>query len=186
MGKRLSLGLLFAFMLPSRAWGAVASPPSRIYVTAVTCSVDSKGRPVTISVAPSVTLFDLALVGDNAYKGFSPQITVTSSSSNEVHLQFDAKAGAYDAFLRFPNLSRVGIGTNGPLIVISGYDRHLVVSACNSITDWHASSVIAGESPLDDVSVSVIVFDHPMACGSRFRALNQQTDQPMFKFRIWN
>ncbi|MGA8100063.1 MAG: hypothetical protein WB810_15515, partial [Candidatus Cybelea sp.] len=158
-----------------------AEPPLRIYVTAIPCSFDSKGQRVEIMGPPNVTLSDQASLVEFDHKGITPSVTVTQSESNRISFYFDAEPGFYEVFLRFPN-SSTPIGNNGPLIVIPRRDRHLVVASCNSVTDWHARGVIAGLLPITNLTVSALVFEHSMQCGDDYRALNQGTLQPLFKF----
>ncbi|MGA8098369.1 MAG: hypothetical protein WB810_06905, partial [Candidatus Cybelea sp.] len=56
-----------------------AGSPSRIYITAIPCSFDSKGQHVEIIGPPNVTLFDQAALGELDRKGITPSVTVTQS-----------------------------------------------------------------------------------------------------------
>lgn len=177
---------LFAIMLvlgiPVPVWPDT-SPLSRVHVTAVSCLRGSKRDFIDRVVPPSVTLYDQNENERNTEK--APRVTVTEATKTEIHFYFDAAPGFYEALLAFPDLSR-SIGHNGPLIVLPGRDRHLMVSTCQSLADWHARGVVTGLLPAIPVTVSVLVFSKPMRCDDDFRALNQATDQPMFPFRVWD
>jgi hypothetical protein len=154
----------------------VAVTVSRVYVDAYPCADMSGKRPDSPGV-PVVTLFDRTQYGDANYKGSEPVVAVTKSSSGESNFYFDIPAGNYHAFVSFPSRSRAFMA-NGPLVVISGHDRHLVIGGCH-FTDWHDVAAIAGSVPFDNIAVSVLVFDHSMRCGDDFRALDQTTLKPL-------
>jgi hypothetical protein len=179
--RRLPLLLLVALAFPTPVLSSVPVM-SHIYVTTIPCSSDSRGRQVDLTGPPEVSLYDQAALGKTDQKAIRPTVTVTAFASDPVTFHFDIAPGFYDAFFRFP-ASTGFIGRNGPLIVISGKDRHLVVAACNITSDWHARGVMAGLLRVPNVMVSVLVFEHSMKCGDDYNALDQKTLQPMFKVR---
>ncbi|HEX3670790.1 MAG TPA: hypothetical protein VHT92_03700 [Candidatus Cybelea sp.] len=180
---RLSLFLLAALILPLPVQGTVPST-SRVYVKAIPCSSDSHGQQANITGPPEVTLYDQAVPG-NGGQTVRPRLNVTKFAVDTVSFYFDIAPGLYDAFFRFAASTKM-VGGNGPLIVISGRDRHLVVAACNNVVDWHARAAIAGLLPVPNVTVSVLVFKHPMRCGDDYNALDQKTLQPMFMSKTWD
>jgi hypothetical protein len=184
MARFLSCVAMFALALPVRA-GADIKASSRIYVTAFPCTTDSDGHRVPNPGTPIVTIRDITRHGDFTQNGTTPMITVTRSDADESDFHFNISPGSYDVFVRFPNFGRLIASRNGPLAVSAGYDRHIFIAGCG-IADWHATGAIAGSFPVKSVVISVLVFEHPMKCGDDFRALNQTTLKPLFKFHTWD
>jgi hypothetical protein len=172
MKKSLALILLLFNANPVLAGSVPGQSASRVYVNAYPCLADHGRRAVEFSGAPIVTLYDRVHYGDADYNGLSPTVTVGKSENGESNFSFDVQPGNYHAFVRFS--SSRSFFRNGPLIVISGHDRHLFVAGCG-LADWHDVAAIAGRLPLSTVTVSVLVFDHPMQCGDDTRALDQKT-----------
>ncbi len=153
--------------------GVVPSPsanvgPSRVYVTLYPCG--SSQNVVIAAGAPEVHLYDQAFYGDPKLPPtIDPAITITNQTADAIDFYFDVKPGTYDAFISLPiqhQGSKMGLcGGNGPLDVLSGKDRHLLVAAMSGITDWHLPGVVAGNLPMRGVDVSVLVYPHPMHCG---------------------
>ncbi len=85
--------------------------------------------------------------------------------------------------MRFQGTSRP-IGDNGPLIVLPGQDRHIVVTWCNSSKDWHNRAVIAGLLSIGSVMISVLIFDHPMKCGDDIAELYQRPPSQDLAVRV--
>lgn len=150
--------------------GIPGEPVSRVYVTAYPCATRPDGSPVVNPAPPDVSLYDQRDYGDSGNPTpIRPTVVVTSSSLQEVHFQFDIAPGSYDAFFHFRTTSEL-CGRNGPLVTITGKNRHLLISAFNGLTEWHAPAAVAGEIAIPGISVSALVYNHPMHCGDKARS----------------
>jgi len=154
---------------------------SRVYVTAYACPGSADGGPLVDAGAPHVSLFDERDYGDSPVRdSVDLPVTLTSRDGDRVSFTFDVTPGSYRAYLYFPDIKpepgRVwrNCSASGPLVVIPGKDRRLVVAACDCIADWHSDAAIAGTLPMPGVGVQVLVYDHPMHCGDDIRSFDSQ------------
>lgn len=171
MKRSLTFLLLLASVNPALS-GSAGQTVSRVYVSAYPCMTGQSGRAADDPEKPIVTLYDRIYYGDVGYRGFNPDVEVEKTARGESEFYFDLQPGNYDAFVKFPNLQL--FFRNGPLIVIADHDRHLFIAGCG-LADWHDVAAVAGRLPLNDVTVSVLVYGHPMRCGDDIRTLDQKT-----------
>lgn len=149
-----------------------AAPPqssnkdwSRVFVSAYSCERDQSSFFTPSPALPQVELYD-----QSQSKAGSDAITrpvLHRGTGNEwgaVGFYFDIAPGYYELFLSFRG--RLPCSANGPLIVIPGADRHMVVFAENAVTDWHARLALAGVMPVENgISVQAVLLDRPAKCG---------------------
>jgi hypothetical protein len=154
---------------------------SRVYVSLYPCSGDARAELAVNSGQPVVTLYDRQYYGDDQLHGFNPSITVTKGDGSDSTFYFDVQPGNYEAFVKLSQSPRLFIH-NGPLIVISGQDRHLFVAGCG-LTDWHSVAAVAGVMPMSDVTITVLVSESQMHCGDDIYALDQKTLRPQIRYR---
>jgi hypothetical protein len=157
--------------LPSSANAEQAT--SRVYVSTYPCTTAQDIETINSAGTPTVTLYDRNHYGEGEYDGFTPPVVVDKTLTGWSEFHFDVMPGNYEAFIRFSNLPQLSF-RNGPLIVLPAHERHLLVAGCG-LADWHSVGAIAGELPLANVGVSVMLFDHPVRCGDDYRSLDQKT-----------
>ena len=139
---------------------------SRVYVSAYGCERDQSTFFTSAPAFPEVELYDqrqIPKTGSNAI--IRPVLhRGTGDEWGAVGFYFDIAPGYYELFLSFRG--RSPCGANGPLIVIPGADRHMVVFGENGVTDWHAGLALAGVMPVENgISVQAVLLDHPAKCG---------------------
>lgn len=139
---------------------------SRVFVSAYGCERDQSSLFTPAPALPEVELYNqnqISKAGSNA----TTRPTIHRATGYEwgaVGFYFDITPGYYELTLSFKG--RSPCGANGPLIVIPGASRHVVVFAGNGVTDWHARLALAGVMPVaDGISVQAVLLDRPAKCG---------------------
>jgi hypothetical protein len=164
-----ALCLRFATVL-LLASALAAAPPqrttkdwSRVFVSAYGCERDQSSFFTSSPALPRVELYDQSKVGSDAI--IRPTVhRGTGYEWGAVSFYFDITPGYYELVLFFSGRSICG--ANGPLIVIPGADRHIIVFAENGVTDWHARLGLAGVMPVENgISVQAVRLDRPAKCG---------------------
>jgi hypothetical protein len=178
----MRVALLLIALLASEPLSLQASPVSRVYVSMYPCSPDVRNKVADHPGAPTVTVYDSRKTGDQGYHGFAPRIAITKSGPSESEFYFDLEPGNYEAVVASPHSRRFPLIHDGPLIVISGHDRHLFIAGC-SLTDWHSAAAVAGAMPQSDVAISVLVSEHQMHCADEIDALDQKTLKPLISYQ---
>ena len=171
-----------AVLLSALPISAAAQPiVSRVYVKAFTCA--KEGEPQSPALRPKVVLFNEAFdeSAESVARGeIDPAIRVVQITDDAVNFYFDVPPGNYYAGVHFPHSTKSGVcGRDGPLVVIPGKDRHLFIATCECISDWHSRAAVAGSLPFGNLSVSVLVYDHPMKCGDPIRQYDSTTLKPI-------
>jgi len=169
-GRRSLLGFVVILSLASVLG---AAPPqsgtkdwSRVFVSAYGCERDQSTFFTPTPALPDVELYDQSQISK---AGNNPAIrpTIHRSTGDEwgaVGFYFDVTPGYYELTLSFNG--RSPCGANGPLIVIPGADRHIVVFGDNGVADWHARLALAGVMPVDyGISVQAVLLDRPAKRG---------------------
>ncbi|MGA8797959.1 MAG: hypothetical protein WB526_12965 [Candidatus Cybelea sp.] len=139
---------------------------SRVYVTAYGCEPNQSSFFTTAPTLPGVELYDQS---ETSKAGSSAVIrpTIHRTAGEEwgaVGFYFDMAPGYYELALSFSG--RSPCGANGPLIVIPGATRNIVVFASNGITDWHARLALAGVMPVSyGIGIQAVLLDRPAKCG---------------------
>ena len=155
------------------AWSLGAAAPqnganewSRVFVSAYGCERDQSSFFTPAPALPEVELYDqsqISKAGSNAT--IRPTLhRATGAEWGAVGFYFDITPGYYELTLSFSG--RSPCGANGPLIVIPGANRHIVVFGDNGVTDWHARLALAGVMPVAyGISVQAVRLDRPAKCG---------------------
>ena len=155
------------------AWSLGAAAPqnganewSRVFVSAYGCERDQSSFFTPAPALPEVELYDqsqISKAGSNAT--IRPTLhRATGAEWGAVGFYFDVTPGYYELTLSFSG--RSPCGANGPLIVIPGANRHIVVFGDNGVTDWHARLALAGVMPVTyGISVQAVRLDRPAKCG---------------------
>lgn len=164
----IALTLFATSLMDSGATRASSQEYSRVYVTVYDCS-NNQGGSSTASVSlPTVELYDQSAIGKRgASPILHPQLHKGIGVEGGVGFYFDVTPGYYELSLLCA--SREVRAANGPLIVIPGANRNIVVFAANGVTDWHARLALAGVLPIESgISVRAVLLDRPAKCGDEF------------------
>lgn|GEM_PF-6522273 len=161
--------------------------PSRVFVTAYPCTTfydPSNGsmRPLEGGAGePTVSLLALENTSDNQ-PAIRPSLTVTRTTRSEVDFYFDISPGNYGMFVSFPKAGACFM--DGHLIVLTNKNRHMVVSTCHCMMDWHARSAIAGTLPFVGLSVDIWHFSNPQKCAMNFHSCHLCRSERKYHMRL--
>lgn len=161
---------LLTCLLAQVALGYAAVPQTaRIYVRVYFAKALGKSSDGLADSKPVITAYDLLKTSAEGPRSLHPVVHVTSSSANQSDFVFSLPQGSYDLFIKFAG--ERSIGRNGPLLVLDGMDRHLVVQK-GGVSDWHAASGVAGIIAFDGLQVGLIKTLRPMHCGDSTNSLS--------------
>lgn len=139
---------------------------SRVFVSVYGCERDQSSFFTPAPALPEVELYDQSQMS-KAGSNVTIRPTVHRAAGDEwgaVGFYFDVTPGYYELTISFSG--RSPCGANGPLIVIPGADRHIVVFSDNGVTDRHARFALAGVIPVAyGISVQAVRLDRPAKCG---------------------